>query len=245
MGFRLVAVLLIASVCGAQTPAPAPTETPSAPARLTVPPGTSIALTLLNPIKSKTTKPGDMVRAVVAFPVTVGTQVAIPAGTYVQGVVNAIVPHPRHGQFPSVKIHFTSLLFANGYSPTVDGMNTEALVTIPDPHGSSAYEIADSRSGAPFLGERFAAARGQSTQPTLPPLPPLPQVGPSKGLVIGAGLGGTAAILVGMLAYGHHRMKSMDYVVFDNGWQFSMVLAQPLTLDVAQVTAAAGRAAGN
>ncbi len=245
MRFRFVAVVLIASVCGAQAPGPAPTATPSAPAQITVPPGTSIALALLNPIKSRSTKPGDAVRAVVAFPVTVGTQLAIPAGTYVQGVVNTIAPHPPHGQFPSVKIHFTSLLFANGYAPALDAINTEALMILPDPDAGLPYEIADSRSGAPSLGERFARGRGQSTQPTLPLFPPLPQAGPSKALVIGASVGATAAILVGMLAYGHHRMNTLDYVVFDNGWQFSMVLTQPLTLDGAQVAAAAGQPARN
>jgi len=37
-------------------------------------------MTLVSPIKSKSTKVGDAVRAVVAFPITVGGQVAIPAG---------------------------------------------------------------------------------------------------------------------------------------------------------------------
>src|ERR1700756_4979264 len=115
MGFRFVAVLLIASVCAAQTPVPAPSAAPSLPPPIMVAEGTSNALTLLNPIRSKTTKPGDAVRAVVAFPVTVGTHVAIPAGTYAQGTVTAIASHGSHGQPPNVRIHFTSLLFANGY----------------------------------------------------------------------------------------------------------------------------------
>jgi hypothetical protein len=244
MGFRFVAVFLIASVCAAQTPAPAPSDTPSTPPQITVPPGTSIAITLLNPIKSKTTKPGDTVRAVVAFPVTVGTQLAIPAGTYVQGVVNAIAPHPSHGLFASVKIHFTSLLFANGYSPALDAINTEAMLIVPDPEAGPRYEIADARDGVPVLGNGFAPVLGQSIPPT-PVLPPLPQVGPPKGLVIGASLGGTAAIFIGILAYSHHRMNTLDYVVFDNGWQFSMVLTQPLRLDPSQVAAATSAPAQN
>src|ERR1700761_4618095 len=50
-----------------------------------VPAGMKIPLNLVTQIMSKSTKPGDAVRAVVAFPVTVGSRLAIPAGTYVEG----------------------------------------------------------------------------------------------------------------------------------------------------------------
>lgn len=236
MGFRFVAVLLIASLCTAQTPAPAPSSAPSAaPPPITVAPGTAVPLTLLNPIRSRTTKPGDAIRAVVAFPVTVGTQVAIPAGTYAQGTVTAVASHGSHGQPPNVKIHFTSLLFANGYLATLDAMNSDAMMILPAA-SEPAYEIADARDGAPLLGKNFAAARGQLSPPTLPPLP---QVGPSPAVVIGAGLGISAATFVAILAWAHHRAGTLDYVVFDNGWQFTMVLQHPLTLDAGQVAAAA------
>ena len=238
MGFRLVAVLLIASLCTAQTPAPAPlpapSAAPSAPPQITVAPGTAVPLTLLNSIRSRTTKPGDAIRAVVAFPVTVGTQVAIPAGTYAQGTVTAIASRGSHGQPPNIKIHFTSLLFANGYLATLDAVNSDAMVILPAVD-EPAYEIADARDGAPFLGKRFAAAVGQPTPPTLPPLP---QVGPSKAVVIGTGVGVMAAGVGLFLWLAHHRAGTFDYVVFDNGWQFTMVLQHPLTLDAGQVAAA-------
>lgn len=79
-----------------------------------MPQGTTIPLELVSLIKSKTSRPGDSVRGVVAFPVTVGTQVAIPAGTYVEGTINSINPGPPHGMGRSVKIHFTRLIFSNG-----------------------------------------------------------------------------------------------------------------------------------
>src|SRR5579864_7151413 len=156
MEFRFVAVLLIASVCAAQTPAPATSAPSSPPPSITVAPGTTIALTLLNPIRSKTTKPGDAVRAVVAFPVTVGTHVAIPAGTYAQGTVTAIASHGSHGQPPNVRIHFSSLLFANGYLANLDAVNSDAMMILPGDAFQPTYEIADARGGAPFLGKNFA-----------------------------------------------------------------------------------------
>jgi len=117
-------------------------------------------------------------------------------------------------------------------------MNTDALVILPPSGALGPVEIADVRAGAPFLGERFAAL-GQVT-PTPPSLPPLPQVGPSKGLVIGAGLGAMVGILALTLGLAHRHANAMDFVMFDNGWQFSMVLSQPLTLDALRVKQAAG-----
>ncbi len=74
-----------------------------------------------------------------------------------------------------------------------------------------------------------------------PTLPPLPQVGPSKAVVIGSMTGGFAAFTITMFALERHRMNSYDFVVFDVGWQFQMVLDSPVVLDAAQVAAAASR----
>jgi hypothetical protein len=248
MRYQLIAVLLIASICSAQTPMPVPTgpanSAPQAPAMpvapsdtITVAQGTSIPMTLVSPIKSTSTKPGDTVRAVVAFPVTVGAQLAIPAGTYVEGVVNAVTVRAPHTHMPSVQIHFTRLLFANGYSATLDAANTEAIVIVPEPRSQATYEIADAREGAPLLGEGFGAA-GQTT----PEPAPLPRLGPNPAVVVGGVLGGTAALLVLVLTLGH-RHGNADYVLFDNGWQFQMALSSPLALDAAKVAAAADMAA--
>ncbi len=196
---------------------------------LVVPAGTAVALTLLTPIQSKATKVGDSVRAVVAFPVTVGTQVMIPAGTYVEGMVNAVTPHG-----PSVKIHFTRMLFANGYSVPLDAVNTQAAVDWPVLPAAGPQRVGELAWGnAPQVG----VVRVEQTSPGNPTLPPLPEEGPSKGVVIGAALGGTAALVLISVLTMHHR--SGNFVMFDNGWQFQMVLAAPLTLDAARVQAAA------
>jgi hypothetical protein len=232
MRFEWVALVLIGSISSAQTPLPAPARA----ATVTVAPGTTVALTLVSTIRSKTTRPGDAVRAVVAFPVTVGTQLAIPAGTYVQGAVNAVHAHPAHGQAPSVDLRFTTLLFANGYSVTIDAINTAANIGLPEPLPQALGEIADGRDGAPLLGEGFAGA-GQYPQP--PTLPPVPQAGPNPAVVTGAVLGGGVGIMALTLILSHHHAGNIDAVLFDNGWQFQMAFAQPLTLDVSRVAEAA------
>jgi hypothetical protein len=48
-----------------------------------------------------------------------------------------------------------------------------------------------------------------------------------------------------MLVLAHHRGNSTDFVLFDAGWQFQMVLDSPVTLDPAQVAAAAAAPSTN
>ena len=238
MFVQSITALMIASLLTAQSPiqnspaAPPVQQTPAPiiAATITVPAGTAIPLTLMNPVKSKSTKPGDSVRAVVAFPVTVGSRLAIPTGTFVEGTVTQVSAQPLKNQTPTLRVHFTQLLFANGYSVALNGENTQAFL-LPDESRASTVEVAE-LTPMPLPGANFAMGAGQQT------LPPLPQVGPSKAVVIGSVTGGFAAFAITMFALGRHRMNSYDFVVFDVGWQFQMVLDSPVELDAAQVAAA-------
>jgi hypothetical protein len=242
-----VATLMIASLTMAQAPVPAaqiatPAQSAPAPAgqivpapaaqAITVPTGTAIQLTLMSTVKSKSTKPGDTVRAVVAFPVTIGTVLGIPAGTFVDGDVTQVTAHPKSGQQPSFRVHFTRLVFSNGYSVALNGENTQALV-LPAESNRHANEVAE-LVPLRLPGARFAMGEGQQSQ-----LPPLPQVGPNPAVIGGAVGGGMLALIIGMVVWAHHRANSTDFVLYDAGWQFQMVLDSPLTLDAAQVAAAA------
>lgn len=256
MPFRFVALVLVASICTAQTPTvppaqlnrpgssgPQSTDLPEGAnaqqGAITVPQGSLVALKLVSTIKSKSTHPGDPVRAVVAFPLAVEARLAIPAGTYVEGVVDKVNAHPSGGAAATVQLRFNRLLFANGYSVPLVATNTQASVPmLNDPRRTNA-ELADARDGAPYLSEPFAMP-GQN--PTPPPLPPLPSNGPSPGALAGIGIGAGVGILVLTLAINHHRVSGTDYVLFDSGWQFQMALQEPLMLDVAQVSAATAMA---
>ncbi len=254
MFVQSVAALMIAFLAMGQTPVPAGQIAPppaqnvpagaaqNAPApaaqTITVPTGTAIQLTLMSAVKSKSTQPGDTVRAVVAFPVTIGTQLAIPAGTFVEGQVIRVTAHPTGGPQPSFLVHFTQLLFSNGYSVALNGENTQALV-LPAESSAATIEVAEL---APLRlpGTRFAMGEGQQTQ-----LPPLPQVGPSPAVIGGVAGGISALIIIGMLVGAHHRANNIDFVLYDAGWQFQMVLDSPVTLDAAQVSAAAATPSAN
>ena len=246
MFYRLIALFLIASVCAAQVPAalqqnqsevPQDTNASRNTAAATqpsivVPVGTMVALKLITAIKSKSTKRGDPVRAIVAFPIAVGSRVAIPAGTYVEGVVDKVKSRPTPGDNASVQLRFTQFLFTNGYSVPIAAKNSAAMM-LPLEYGRPVALLADARDGAPQLGQVLTAAQ------TNPQPPPLPRIGPSPGVVIGVGLGAGAGILALIFAINHHRAGSLDYLVFDSGWQFQIALQEPLTLDAAQVAAAA------
>jgi hypothetical protein len=76
---------------------------------------------LTNPILARTAKPGDAVYAAAAFPVAVKNQMAIPPGTYVQGQIDTLTRPgwlSPHAQF---QIHFTKMIFANGYTVELAG----------------------------------------------------------------------------------------------------------------------------
>jgi type IV secretion system protein VirB10 len=241
---RFVALISLASLVSAQTPhaflqsavpaLPAAQVTaPAAAQMLTVPAGTAIPLTLINPIKKKSTKPGDAVRATVAFPIMAGMQVAIPAGSYVEGVVQQLNPRASNTGQPEVGIHFTRLVFANGYSVSLDANSTQAEETLPT-LGAPGVELASLAPPPIGIGRGSMAMMGQSS----PTLPPMPQVGPPKAVIAGA-VAGSAALFITVLALGHHAQSKIDSVLFDAGWQFQMVLQSPLTVDASQVAAPA------
>jgi hypothetical protein len=250
MPIQVLASLLIGCLCAQQSGFAAemqpqtPPPSGAASHTITAPAGTLVPLTLVSPIKSKSTKVGDPVRAVVAFPITEGAQVAIPAGTYVEGVITSLTAQGKKTRQPDVQIHFTRLLYANGYVAELDAANSQARVEIPG--AASPMVLTDStgmdsfgpgRTRVAFSGgEGFAYAAQTSQQPTLPTPP---SVGPSIAEVMGISWGIIASLIVTALIFGRHHRANVDYVLFGAGWQFQMTLASPLTVDAGQVAAAA------
>jgi hypothetical protein len=196
-------------------------------------------LTLANPIRIKTARPGDAVRAATAFPVAVGTQEMIPPGTFVEGSLERVIKKDASGQ-PGLQVHFTRMVFANGYAVVLDGAMVRAKAIKPgngskELSAASGQIVAGNETGT-SLGEQFGGGMGLQQQPptpTLPPLPPLP--GPHYGPIIGAAVGSAAvAVLLAVFAHRHRY----DNAFFDAGWQFEMVLQSPLFLDADKVATA-------
>ncbi|HUI73661.1 MAG TPA: hypothetical protein VLX32_01885 [Candidatus Acidoferrum sp.] len=236
MRILLLAGLLTASTCLAQSPAqeprtPAPEQTPAGGANsdgtITIPAGTHVPVTLTSPLRLKKARTGDSVRVATAFPVTVGTQLAIPAGTYLEGVIDKIQRHGRGGDV-HLQMSFTRMIYANGYEVALSGASVTSKadgLDEPDPgHGT--------KTGF------FPMSNGFLPQQTPVPPPP-PQVGPSRGAVIGVTVGVAAAVTVIGILIAHHNGGGNE-VVLDAGTQFDLIFQSPISVDAARVVPAAG-----
>jgi type IV secretion system protein VirB10 len=163
---------------------------------------------------------GDSVRAVTAFPVTAGQQVAIPAGIYVEGMIDKIIKRGPTGS-TGLEMYFTWIVFSNGYNVALE--NATAVAKAGSPGANIPESSASGSSSAAGYAEGFQ-------QP--PPPTPLPKVGPSIGAVVGIGVAVTATTTVGLILLGRHRAGD---IVFDSGYQFEMVLETSLVLDADRV----------
>ena len=198
-----------------------------------VPAGTRIPVKLTYSLWSKTVRAGDAVHAVSVFPVTVDTTVAIPEGTYVEGVIDKVWRRPS-ADHPALRMHFARLLFANGYTVPLEGATTQVKAGEPGAVLSATSANGESAPSDPPPGSQTMVGNGYAAQQQ-PGLPPAPKFGPNMGVVVGASLGATAALIVTAVLLGRHRG---GYTLLDAGSQVEMVLQNPLTLEAQQVAAA-------
>jgi hypothetical protein len=220
---------------------------------VTIPAGARIPLRLVSQITGKARK-GDAIRATTAFPVTVGTQMAIPVGSYAEGVIEKL---NRRG--PTVQLRFTRIVFPNGYTVAIEGTNVQAKASAGNSNrrdsnanasvSSASHRavvaqarlagFADAPGHVPYAGyaEAFAGEGEPNAAP--PPQqqqpPPLPPLHTHTGLIVGLAAGSTAVVVV--IALLAHR-SPYGGVAFDVGWQFDMVLEQPATVDLASAAKA-------
>jgi hypothetical protein len=98
-------------------------QTRSTPPKSTivVPAGTTVSLALTRPILAKTSKAGDAIYAETVFPTVVKSQMAIPAGTYVQGQIDTLMRPGWRSPHAQFQIHFTKIIFADGYTIELPG----------------------------------------------------------------------------------------------------------------------------
>jgi hypothetical protein len=240
-----IAGLMIASTCFAQEQVPidqqataesgAQTQTTSVLEKqpLGVAAGTRVRMKLANPIRTRLARRGDGVRAVTVFPVTAGTVVAIPAGTYLDGTIERVTK--RGSGLEGLQIHFSRMLFSNGYTVALDGSAAEAKASAPNADGSEVAGVAGAQ-GAGVSGQAFQQSPGL----TPPTLPPLPRLGPSPAVVAGVAIGAMAAGVIAVVALAHHRGHD---VLLDAGTQFDMILESSLLLDGDRVADAVAAAA--
>lgn len=250
--------LLLSLAAGAQntsSPAqqpPAITEPRAKNDTVTVPSGTQVALVLTYPIESRQIRRGDDIYAQVTAPVLAGNEIAIPPGTFVQGIVEKLGHHGERGE---LQLQSMSITFPDGYVAPLSGpvtIQTNEGYAIKDPGAKRSIGSFTLPAAGAGVGALIGYAAGQSDASTTSAFPPGCTGGPlfctttttpvfgtkAKDAIIGAGLGGAAGFVASMTLL----FRTRDFYI-DAGAPVQITLAQPVLLDRNEVDAAVQQSA--
>jgi hypothetical protein len=200
----------------AGVPLPAPVKK-----TYTVPAGTKVLLQVRSAVNTRSAKPGDGVYLASTFPVVVGSRVMIPAGVYVQGVVDRVERAGHVKGRAQLDLHFTSIIFPNGTVVEIPGIinslpgardrtikGDEGTVEQDGNKGRDVARAAEIGLEGAGIGTIGGAAAGH----------------PLAGAAIG-GLGGVAVgTVVALFTRG-------DDINIESGTPVEMVLQRPLILE--------------
>lgn len=222
----LIASLLLSALPGfgqtAVTNTPS-TSTPAPAKTIMVPAGTKLLMELKSGVNTKTAKAGDSVYLATSFPVSIENAMAIPTGTYVQGVIDNVKRSGRVKGRAEVLFHFTTLIFPSGYTVSVPGavndvpgadngrvVNKEGTVQADGTKGKDVGTIAGPTAEGAIIG---ALARG------------------GKGALIGSGIGGAVGLAEVLFTRGNE-------INYPPGTPVEMVLQRSLTLEQQRIAEA-------
>jgi type IV secretion system protein VirB10 len=239
--YMLLPILLAAAVAVTAQSAPPPAATAAPPAAaaapapasqppntILVPAGTRILLQLRSSINTKSAQPGDGVYLSSTFPVVVGNHVVIPAGVYVQGVVDSVV-HPGriHGN-AQLNMHFTTIIFPNGSVVEVPGV-------VRDLPGAANQKVkGDEGTIEQDGGSNKGRNAGKTAEVAVPTGATIGSVGGlGSGHPMAGGLEGAAAGLAaaGIVALFTHKAD----INIPEGTKVEMVLQRPLLLQTSNL----------
>lgn len=199
-----------------------PAATPSRPT-YTVPAGTKVLLQLRSGINTKSAKAGDGVYLASTFPVVVGNRVMIPAGVYVQGVVDRVVRAGRVKGRAQLDMHFTSIIFPNGTVVEIPGI----VNALP---GANKQTVKDDGEGTIEQASDKTRNMGKTAEIAIP-------AGGTVGSIAGLGsghplAGGIAGLGAGLAAAGIVSLFTRGADVnIESGTQVEMALQRPLMLE--------------
>lgn len=218
----------------AATPTAAQAATVATPQKTyTVPSGTKILLQLRSSLNTKSAKPGDGVYLTSAFPVVVGNRVMIPAGVFVQGMVDRVVRAGHLKGKAQLDMHFTSIIFPNGTVVEIPGV-------VSGMPGASKQKVKGEEGTIEEDSDKTRNA-GKTAEIALP-------TGATVGSIAGLGAGHPLAGSFGGLGAGLAAVGLVSLftrgadVNIEAGTQVEMVLQRPLILE--QENLAEGTAPG-
>ena len=200
-------------------------EAPSKSTSYTVPAGTKVLLSLKSGVNTKTARPGDGVYLVSSFPVIVGSHVLIPAGVYVQGVVDKVERPGRVKGRAKLLMHFTTMIFPNGQVVGIPG-------TVNNLPGSGGPSIKGDEGTIEQAGSKGKDA-GEVLKGGM--------IGATGGVIggaasgdagRGAAVGGLAGVAGGLI---YTLFTRGDEIVIPEGTSLEMVMQRPLELQPSQL----------
>jgi len=212
----------------------APTE-PKAPKQLwIVPAGVKIPIALRQPISTKGARAGDPIYAQTTFPIVLDGEMVIPAGTWVQGVVDNVKRAGRIKGTAELGFHLTQLIYSNGYTLNI----AAAIDQVPGDESSSVKEPGtvkhDSEKGKDL--ERIGTGASQGGQ-----IGALSGAVANKG-IRGVGVGGLSGVAAGTLIA---LLARGGDVKFDAGTAVEIALSHPMAIEPGKATKLANTAAPN
>lgn len=220
----MYAYLFLAASCLAQEQqlktreAAPPPPTPSGPV-VVIPAGTKLPIELRQPISTRNAVAGDSIYARTTFPVVVAGTMLIPAGTWVQGIVDRVKRAGRVKGTAELEFHLTTLIFANGYTLDLKA----ALDQVPGSETNSVKEPGivkqDSAKGKD-LGTVITTASQTGSIGMI--------AGAASGSIRGMGMGGIGGLAAGTLI---GILKRGDDVRFETGAALEISLAAPIALE--------------
>jgi type IV secretion system protein VirB10 len=193
----------------------------TAPKTFTVPAGTKVLLELRSAINTKSAKPGDGVYLISTFPVVAENRVLIPAGVYVQGMVDSVVRPGRIRGDAQLNMHFTSMIFPNGSVVAIPGVVNSL------PGATNQNVNGDEGTIQQHGGSNKGHNAGETAKVAVPTGATVGSIGglgaghPLAGGLEGAGAGLAAA---GIVALFTHKAD----INIPSGSQVEMVIQRPL-----------------
>ncbi len=210
------------SAASPQTPpAASPTVFDSADRpRWIVPAGTKIPMQLRQAISTKNAQPGDPIYARTTFPIVIDQRVMIPAGTYVQGVVDRVKRAGRIKGTAELQFHVKSLLYANGY--TVD--MAAAVDQVPGDENSHSKEPGTVKHDSEKGKDVQRIGRGAAEGGAVGGIAGAAASGTTRGVGIGGLTGVAAGSMIAVMARGSDLRLA-------NGSVVDVVLNHAIALD--------------
>jgi len=208
-----------APTTGAQ-PASEAAATPVAAKTLEIPAGTKVLLTIRSAVNTKTAQAGDGVYLQSSFPVIANGRAVIPAGVYVQGVVDSVERHIRIKGPAKLTMHFTSIIFPNGSVVEIPGI----VNSLPGSDGPKVKGDEGTVQQSSSVGDvAKAAGQGAGIGAGVGAIGGGVNGNPGEGIGLGAGAGALAGAAVSLFTHGND-------INIPSGTPIEMVLQRPLML---------------